>query len=297
MKILILGADGMLGHKLFQLLGMDYPETFGTISGKSSIYPYSGISFFHTDKVIPEVNMLDFGQIEHIINQLNPDYIINCLRVATHGDETAPPLQTITVNSLLPHQLAEVAKKNGARMIHFSSDCVFNGKQGMYTEEDPPNATHIYGQTRLLGEVFADNVLVLRGSVIGRELIQHSSLLDWFLRQQGSEINGFTHAIYSGLSSVETVRVVQMIISIKPSLTGLYHIASKPINKYNLLKLAQKNFGIKVTIHKQNKYFVNRSLAAEKIKYALGYVAPSWSSMMKELAEENEQYNKWGIKL
>ena len=290
MKLLILGADGMLGHKLFQVLGEVYPETYGTISCKASAEPLNHIPFFQTDKVIPEVNSMDFQGLGKIIKLISPDIVINCLRVATHGEETAPPLQSITVNSLLPHRLAEMTKEQGARLIHFSSDCVFDGKKGMYTEEDVPNATHDYGRTRSLGEVVADNTLVLRGSVIGRELKGSSSLLEWFLLQQGKEIKGFTRAIYSGLTSIETANVVKLILEKTPRLTGLYNVASAPINKYDLLKLAKECFGVDVTIHKEEGFSVDRSLNAEKFSTATGYVAPSWSSMMKELAEEKNDF-------
>ncbi len=297
MKLLILGADSMQGHKMFQMLGDVYPETYGTISGKASAEPLNRVPFFQTDKVIPEVSPMDFQCLERIIKKIRPDWVINCLRVATHGSEVAPPILSITVNSLLPHRLAELSAAQGAKLMHFSSDCVFAGTQGFYTEENIPDATHAYGQTRLLGDVKDDNTLVLRSSVIGRELTGHHSLLDWFLLQKGKSIKGFTRAIYSGLSSIETARVVQMILEKTPSLTGLYHVASDPINKYELLRLAQDAFHVDVAIHKEEGFFMDRSLNAEKFKAATGYSAPSWSAMMKELAEDNEQYNVWGIEL
>lgn len=297
MKILILGADGMLGHKLFQRLGAVYPETVGTISGRVTAEPFIRIPFFQTGKVIQEVDPMDFKGLENTIKQVAPDYVVNCLRVATHGDAVVPPVQSITVNSLLPHRLAEMAARQGARLIHFSSDCVFDGRQGMYTEEDSPNATHAYGQTRLLGEVDADNTLVLRGSVIGRELAGNSSLLEWFLLRKGTEIEGFTKAIYSGLTSIETARVVRMILEKAPRLTGLFHVASEPINKFDLLNLAKESFTVDVTIHKEEGFSVDRSLNADKFKAATNYIPPSWPAMMTELAKENEQYNEWRILL
>ncbi len=290
MKILILGADGMLGHKLFQWLITVYPETYGTLVEKESVAPFDRIPFFQADKVIPEVDPLDFQGLENTIRQVAPDYVVNCLRVATHGAEIAPPINSIAINSLLPHRLAEWCDAQKARLIHFSSDCVFDGQAGMYTEEDPPNAIHAYGKTRSLGEVHGDNVLVLRGSVIGRELKGNSSLLEWLFLQQGKEIKGFSRAIYSGLSSIETAKVVQMVLKKTPELTGLYNIASEPINKYDLLKLAVEYFEIDVDIQKEDGFSIDRSLNAEKFKMATGYVAPSWPSMMKELAEEKENF-------
>lgn len=290
MKLLILGADGMLGHKLFQMLGMVYPETYGTVAKKISDSPMSRIPFFQTDKVISGVNPMDFQCLESIIREVAPDYVINCLRVATHGNEVAPPILSISVNSLLPHRLNDLCASQGIRLIHFSSDCVFSGQQGFYVETDTPDATHAYGQTRLLGDVVSDNALVIRGSVIGRELKGHTSLLDWFLRQDGREIKGFTQAIYSGLSSIETARVVLMVLQKVPLLNGLYHVASDPINKYELLNLAKEAFKVDVMIHKEDGGSVDRSLNAEKFNGALGYVPPSWSAMMKELAEEQEVF-------
>ncbi|MCU0858850.1 MAG: SDR family oxidoreductase [Pontiellaceae bacterium] len=297
MKLLILGASSMQGHKMFQMLGKTFPETYGTIPGKVSAEPLNRIPFFQTDKVIPGVSPMGFQGLENVIRDIRPDWVINCLRVATHGSEVAPPVLNITVNSLLPHRLAEMAAAQGAKLMHFSSDCVFSGKKGFYTEDDTPDATHAYGMSRRLGDVEADNTLVLRGSVIGRELTGHNSLLDWFLMQEGKEIKGFTRAIYSGLSSIETARVVQMVLEKTPALTGLYHVASAPINKYDLLRLAQESFGVDVVIHREEGTSVDRSLNAGKFRAATGYVAPSWKSMMKELADDNGQYDAWGITL
>jgi dTDP-4-dehydrorhamnose reductase len=296
MKIVVLGCASMQGHKMFQMLGETFPETYGTISCKTSDEPLKRIPFFQTDKIIPEVNPMDFQCMDTLIRQLSPDWVINCLRVATHGNEVAPPILNITVNSLLPHRLVEMTARQGARLMHFSSDCVFSGKKGFYTEEDIPDATHAYGQTRLLGDVNADHALVLRSSVIGRELTGHHSLLDWFLMQKGKTIKGFTRAIYSGLSSIETARVVQMILEKAPSLTGLYHVASAPINKYDLLKLARDAFHANVDICQEEGFAVDRSLNAGKFNEATGYVAPSWEFMMNELAEDSAQYDAWGIR-
>lgn len=293
MKLLILGADGMLGHKLFQILGAAYSDCYGTISGKITDAPWSQCPFLNPDNVYSNVDAMNFQGLEQLIRTVDPDYVINCFRVATHGTQIAPPIKNITVNSLLPHRLAEICATFGIRLIHFSSDCVFSGKKGFYAEEDTPDATHAYGQSRLLGDVYADNTLVLRGSVVGRELIGNSSLLEWFLLQKGKEINGFTKAIYSGISSIETARMVRMILGETPGLTGLFNVASEPISKYDLLNLAKESFQVDVTLHKEEGFSVDRSLNGEKFKAATDYVPPTWSTMMIELAKENKQYNDW----
>jgi dTDP-4-dehydrorhamnose reductase len=293
MKILILGAEGMLGHKLFEVLSSSYPETYGAISGKVNDHIYKQISMFQTERIIPDVNAMEFEQIESIIKNVNPDIVINCLRVTTHNNTALSAIKNITVNSVLPQQLLKVTYNRGCRLIHYSSDCVFDGKLGMYSEDDIPNAIHMYGRTRLLGEVCADHALVLRGSVIGQELMNHNSLLDWFLRKKGGDIKGFSRAIYSGLSSIETAKVTSLILSNKQSLTGLYNIASDPISKYDLLNLAKKSFAVDVKIKRDNSFKIDRSLNPNKFNKEMNYIAPSWALMMKELATESNKYIKW----
>ncbi len=297
MRLLILGVTGMLGHKLFQKLSGKYPETYGTARRDLSTAPFKNIPFLQNDKIIKNVDLSDFPTLESLIRSVSPDYVINCAGIIKQRKDMLSPIPCITINALLPHKLHELISKHGGRLIHFSTDCVFNGQRGGYTEADPPDAVDLYGRTKTLGEVDGEKCLVLRTSMIGRELINHSSLLDWFLSQNGKQIKGFTHAIYSGVTTNELAKVVEMIIQRYPELSGLYHVVSQPISKYELLMLARDIFGLDVEIVPDEDVKIDRSLCGEKFMKRTGYRCPSWRSLLEEIASETEMYRSWGIDL
>lgn len=297
MRILVLGGTGMLGHKLFQMLGAVYPETYATVRGPVSTSPFDKIPFFQTDHVLSGVDVTDFDHLNRVIQEICPDYILNCVGVIKQRKDVLLPIQSITLNALLPHKLAEITSKYGGRLIHFSTDCVFDGKKGGYTEEDRSNARDMYGQTKALGEVFADNVLTLRTSIIGRELRGYASLLDWFLMQSGKTIQGFTNAIYSGVTTNQMARAVQVILERYSDLSGLYQIVADPINKYELLKLAREKFQVDVEIKPFADFYIDRSMCGDKFEQATGYRSPAWSILMQDLANEADMYRGWGVPL
>lgn len=297
MRILIVGGMGMLGHKLFQMLGAVYPETYATVRSPVSAAPFDRILFFQTDRAVTGVDVTDFHRLTRVIQEVRPDYIVNCVGVIKQRKEALSPIKGITLNALLPHKLAEIASTYGGRLIHFSTDCVFDGTKGSYTESDSPNARDMYGQTKALGEVVADNVLILRTSIIGRELRGHASLLDWFLMQSGKTIQGFTNAIYSGVTTNQMARVVQMILENHPDLSGLYQVVADPINKYELLKLTREKFKVDVQIEPFGDFYIDRSMCGDKFKQATGYKSPPWAVLMQDLADEVDMYREWGISL
>ncbi|MGA2988810.1 MAG: sugar nucleotide-binding protein, partial [Terriglobia bacterium] len=143
----------------------------------------------------------DFNALEATLSALRPDYVVNCVGVIKQRTEAISPIPSITINSLLPHKLAQMAARWGGRIIHFSTDCVFSGKRGWYTEEDPSDAEDLYGRSKFLGEVVVANALTLRTSIIGRELVEHRSLLDWFLAQNHKTVHGYRRVIYSGVTT------------------------------------------------------------------------------------------------
>ena len=164
-----------------------------------------------------------------------------------------------------------------------STDCVFSGKKGSYAETDIADCADLYGQSKLLGEVSNEkHVLTIRTSIIGHELRGEHSLVSWFLKQKGSA-KGYTKAIYSGLPTIELARIIRELILPKPKLSGLYHIASEPISKFDLLELIAKIYRKKITLSKSATPKINRSLNCERFQKATGYRPKSWQRLIEEM--------------
>ena len=233
----------MLGHKLLQRLTEKYPDTYATVRQDLTEAPFCRVPFLQSDKIQRNMNVLATDSLRRTILDLKPDYILNCIGIVTQHKQHADPVSCIRVNSLLPHEIASIAAEYGGRVIHFSTDCVFDGKMGGYCEDDPPNATDVYGRSKALGELFCENTLTLRTSIIGRELRNYGSLLDWFLRHSGGRIKGYTRAIYSGVTTNEMANVVKLILERFPTLTGLFQVVADPISKYDLLREANYSDG------------------------------------------------------
>jgi len=165
------------------------------------------------------------------------------------------------------------------------TDCVFSGERGYYNENDESDAKDVYGKSKYLGEVDEPHCVTIRSSIIGLELQHFSSLISWYLRQTGS-IHGYTGAIYSGITTMEMARVIEKILLQHPTLHGVYQVASKPINKYDLLqRLTDKLQRTDITITPQTHYHCDRSLNGDRFSSETGYVAPSWDSLLTELAK------------
>jgi dTDP-4-dehydrorhamnose reductase len=219
--------------------------------------------------------------------------VINCVGVIKQRARAALPIPSITINSLLPHKLAEMAMRWGGRLIHFSTDCVFSGKRGGYTEEDLSDAEDLYGKSKFLGEVAVENALTLRTSIIGRELMEHRSLLDWFLSQKQKTLRGYRRVIYSGLTTNYLAGLVGTIIEKHPGLNGLYQAASEPITKYDLLCLVREAYGLTVEIEPDDVEVSDRSMRGDRLRGAIAYTCPSWPELTRQLAEDNTPYEKW----
>lgn len=297
MRLLIVGGTGMLGHKLLQILSRAYPETYATVRQDMSKPPCKQVPFLQSEKVFHGIDVWDIESLRRIARELRPDYILNCVGVIKQHKASAAAIPCIRINSLLPHEIAEIAAEYGGRVIHFSTDCVFDGTRGMYSEEDIPNATDLYGRSKAMGELFCDNALTLRTSIIGRELQSHASLLDWFLAQSGGQIRGFTKAIYSGVTTNQMAHVIELILQKFPTLTGLYQIVAEPVSKYELLSLVKDRFGVEVSIEPYDDFCIDRSMRGDKFESATGYRSPSWPNMIQELADESALYKSWGIAL
>ena len=173
MKILILGADGMLGHQLIESYRGRH-ETVGTY--RRSSHNYTDLIDYLSDQCYYNIEATDFASIKQLITHVKPTAVINAIGIVKQRDKEQEIVSSIKINSLLPHQLAGICQKQGSRLIHISTDCVFSGKRGCYLESDVPDAEDIYGRTKLLGEVMGAGCLTLRTSIIGLELSRKKKL-------------------------------------------------------------------------------------------------------------------------
>lgn len=234
------------------------------------------------DKLIDGVDVLDFGSVARAIGELRPEIVVNAVGVIKQATGVNDAVLTTQINALLPHLLAQECSAQGARLVQISTDCVFSGRTGGYTEVDVPDPVDFYGRSKLLGEVSAPH-LTLRTSIIGPELRRGASLLEWFLSQNGKNIKGFTKAIYSGIPTSELARVIATCVIPDPDLAGVWHLASRPISKFELLRLVADEYGWAGHIEHYDQFVCDRSLSAGRFRERTGYSAPPWSSMVREM--------------
>lgn len=290
MRILILGGSGMLGHRLWVDLSKQH-ETWVTIRGSKTEFPDS--PEFPRNLIRENVDALNFDQVTRALASIQPDLVINCIGLIKQmGHLARDPLFSISLNAMLPHRISMICRVAKIRMIHISTDCVFSGKKGNYTEEDQSDAEDIYGRTKFLGEVSYPHCITLRTSIIGRELKNKLGLIEWFLAQKG-QINGYKKAIYSGFTTDEISRIIQIYVIPNPNLSGVYHVSSDPISKYDLLQLTKKAFHRSdVDILPDEIFYCDRSLNSTRFRSCTSYIPPTWEEMINELAETSPFYDR-----
>jgi len=283
MKVLIVGASGMLGNTLFRYIKQRCIDidVVGTLRSESqrSLFDkscYSGL--------VSGINLCNFESMNVLMEETLPDVVVNCAGVIKQVKDASNATTTIYMNALLPHKLASLCADVEARLVHFSTDCVYTGSRGMYKEEDESDARDLYGMTKYLGEVKYKNTLTLRTSMIGHELASQNSLLGWFLDQE-NEINGYSKAIFSGLPTVELSRIICQFILPNTGLHGLYHVSAHPISKYSLLKKVAKIYRKNISICKDDTYLIDRSLDSSRFQSATGYSPPDWNELIRDMWE------------
>ena len=280
MRILILGANGMLGHDMFHLLSeREDWMVFGAMRSKDSIKHF--LVRFH-ERLVFGCDVLDQDGLVKVFNQIRPDVVINCVGLIKQKADAEEVLSAIPVNSLLPHRLAALCELAGARLIHISTDCVFSGLKGAYLESDPSDAKDVYGKSKFLGEVHYPHSITLRTSIIGHQLNGSVALVDWFLAQKNS-CKGYKHAIFSGLPTVVLAEIVRDIVIPKSELHGLYHVAAKPISKFELLKEVARVYSKSIEIEPDEIFKIDRSLNADRFNAATGFIAPEWPALIKRM--------------
>ena len=277
----------MLGHKLVQILQKNH-IVGTTIRGTFEKYRRFGI--FDKAKIFENTDAEEFSTVEGAIRSFLPQVVVNAVGVIKQLPSAKDAVKTIRLNALFPHQLAELTRELGMRLITIGTDCVFDGKKGNYNEADVPNALDLYGRSKSLGETAGENCLTLRTSIIGRELKTAHSLVEWFLSNQGGKVKGYTNAIFSGFPTIVLAEIIEKIIVDFPDLSGLYQVSSQPINKYVLLELIRDAYRADIEIEPFDDFKIDRSLDASKFNAATNIEIPDWQTMIKRMAEDNAIY-------
>jgi dTDP-4-dehydrorhamnose reductase len=260
MKLLITGADGMLGHQLVKSLSVNH-----TVKGVT-----------RRDFLVEQP-----GGLAWVLDSFGANVIINCVGIVKQRAVMAPD-DMIRVNSVFPHELARLARYYDARLIHFSTDCVFSGRKGHYTENDEPDPQDLYGRTKLLGEVYDQGCLTLRTSIIGRELKTKQGLVEWFLQQQGM-VRGYIHHTFTGLTTIEMARVVERVLR-SPDAHGVFHVGGLPVSKAWLLEALAHEYGLPTKVIHESGRSCNRCLDSSRFQKYFGYEPPRMQDMIKEMA-------------
>jgi dTDP-4-dehydrorhamnose reductase len=281
-RVLVLGASGMLGNAVFRFFSCSRGHAAtGTVRSSNAL------------KLLPEelrgqivsgVEIYDLDGLTKLFERVKPAVVINCVGLVKQLPGADDPLTAIPMNALLPHRLLAMCKVAGARLIHISTDCVFDGARGMYRESDFADATDLYGRSKYLGELHDPQAVTLRTSIIGPELATAHGLVGWFLAQRGP-VKGFTRAIFSGLPTVELARVIRDFVIPAADLSGLYHVSSAPISKYDVLRGVAREYGHSIEIAPDGELVIDRSLDSSRFRERTGYVAPAWQEMLRVMHE------------
>jgi len=290
MKVLIFGGNGMLGHKLIQILQTRY-SVWATL--RANLADFKNFQILASDKIISNVDVENYEAVSKVLEIYQPDVIINAVGIIKQLPSSKEVIKTLKINSIFPHQLAQLSQASGSRLITISTDCVFNGQKGNYSEQDISNAEDLYGKSKNLGEISAPGCLTLRTSIIGRELLTSHSLVEWFLSNRGGKVNGFINAIYSGFPTIVFADIISDVIENYKNLQGLYHVSSKPINKFDLLCLLKNFYKIPIEIEPYADFKIDRSLDSTRFRNETGFAPMDWEIMIEKMVQDPTPYNNF----
>ncbi|WP_411882760.1 dTDP-4-dehydrorhamnose reductase family protein [Polaromonas sp. YR568] len=283
MRVLVLGASGMLGSAVFREFDGHAPhEAWGLVRNEAFLHYFSADQ---QRRILTGVDVLDDAALRAALERVRPDVVINCVGLIKQKEHAEDPLVVLPINAMLPHRLASLCASRNARLLHISTDCVFSGRKGMYTEADTSDAEDLYGKSKYIGELRdLGHAVTLRTSIVGRELNSSRALVDWFLAQQGA-VHGFRRSIFSGMTAIELARVMRDVVLPDALLHGLYHVSSAPISKFDLLKLVAAQYGKTIDVLPDDAMVIDRSLDSSRFRQATGYRAPSWENMVRVMHE------------
>ncbi len=278
--VLVLGASGMLGHAALGLFANSPGySAFGSVRSAAALRLLPAAL---RSRVVGGIDVENGDNLVRLFATVKPHVVINCIGLVKQLAEADDPLVALPVNSLLPHRLARLCALAEARLVHISTDCVFSGARGGYTEDDPSDAKDLYGRSKFLGEVDYANAVTLRTSIIGHELGGAHGLVGWFLAQERS-VKGYRRAVFSGLPTVVLARVIRDLVLPRHELRGVYHVAAAPINKFDLLNLVARTYGKDIEILPDDSVQIDRSLDPSRFRAQTGFVADDWGSLIRQM--------------
>lgn len=281
-RVLVLGVSGMLGNAVFRVFASspDY-DVWGSARSAGVLRHLEAATH---PRIVLGVDVENSDHLLRVVDAVRPFAIVNCVGLVKQLAEAKDPLAALPINAILPHRLARIAALVGARLVHVSTDCVFSGAKGAYKESDQPDATDLYGRSKLLGEVDYPHAITLRTSIIGHELGSAHGLIGWFLEQQGT-VRGYTRAIFSGLPTVELARVIRDHVLSHAGLSGLYHVSAAPIAKHDLLALVAAQYRKDIRLEPDDRLEIDRSLNSDRFRAATAYEPPSWPELVRRMHE------------
>ena len=289
-RVLVLGGSGMLGHKLVQVLGARF-ETWASVRGDAP--GPAAAAILDPARTIAGVRVEEPATVVRALDTSGASVVVNAIGIVKQADAAKAAVPSIRVNALFPHELADVCAARAARLVHVSTDCVFSGLRGGYTEDDVPDASDLYGRSKLLGEVVnASHSLTLRTSIVGRELKGCNGLFEWFLSQRGGRVRGFSRAVFSGLTTATLAELIADTIDRYPRMHGLWHVSASPIDKLTLLQQFRDAVGVDVELDPDESLVIDRSLDSSRFRAATGWVPPSWDAMIAGLASDPTPYEE-----
>jgi len=283
MRILIIGGDGMLGHRLLRQFASNH-DVRVTVRQRLEAYREHGL--FDRANTFGEIDARDPAALPRVFGEFGPDAVVNAAGVIKQRPDAKDGALSIEVNSLFPHFLARLCEANGAQLVHLGTDCVFSGRKGNYAETDVPDSVDLYGFSKLLGEVVRPRAMTLRTSMVGLELARKTGLLEWFLSQRGKVIKGYRKAVFSGFTTAELARIIETLLTAHPDAMGLYHVSAEPISKFDLLSRLNSRLRLDIRIEPDDSFVCDRSLDSSRFRRDFAYVPPSWDKMLDELASE-----------
>lgn len=276
----------MLGHKVVQT----FSTRFDTSVTMRCEPDEPTAELFRHARLITGVSVEDFDSVVAVIGETRADAVVNCIGIVKQAAEAKDPASSIIVNSLFPHRLAGACEEVGARLIHISTDCVFSGRRGSYSEDDIPDPVDLYGRSKLLGETIAPRALSIRTSIIGRELGSSYGLLEWFLREEGQTVGGYARAVFSGFPTRALARHLAYLIECAPEVSGLRHLASTPISKYDLLTLIRDVYGVNIEVERDDTFVCDRSLDGSRLLKETGITIEPWREMIEDMFRDPTPY-------
>ena len=285
MRIFILGANGMIGSTLFRFfLLQESLDVYGLVRSK---FVRENLKLFKN--ILISGDLTDTNNLTDLIKEYKPLVIINCAGITKHLKECKDNVKAIQINSLLPHKIVNICKNSDTKIIQISTDCTFSGSKGNYTEKDVPDSFDIYGKSKYLGEILDKPHLTIRTSTIGHEMNTKHGLLEWFLVQ--NKCMGYKNAIFSGITTLELAKVIYKILRYHKNLSGLYHISSKPIDKYSLLKMISIIYKHTIELTPSLDFRIDRSLNSNRFSLATDYISPPWEEMISSMYKFQEKTN------